>query len=135
MRELSSNIKIKKPKNPKKVTILDLNKRYIESWCKSGLVDFTSCIIDDYKVVYRFDKCLTPEALKDYKDPDIAYLSSCYLVDIPEFNESKIIHLRRTQTLHHADFCDEFYWNNYVYPDEEQPSLEFVETMGKDLEE
>ncbi len=132
IREYRSKDETEKPEDPKTVTILDSNKKSIEAWCKVGLADLTSCIIDDYKVVYRFDSCLTPEALKEFNDPDIAYLSSCYLADIPEFNEGRIIHLRRTQTLHHAKFCDEFYWNNYVYPDAEQPYLEFAEKMGKD---
>ncbi|MHA1954296.1 MAG: hypothetical protein ACW96U_10160, partial [Candidatus Heimdallarchaeaceae archaeon] len=132
IKEYRSKVQSEKPEDPKSVTILDSNKRSIESWCKVGLADFASCIIDDYKVVYRFDSCLTPEALKDFNDPDIAYLSSCYLADIPEFNEGRIIHLRRTQTLHHAKFCDEFYWNNDVYPDAEQPDLEYTEKMGKE---
>lgn len=132
IKEYRSKIQSEEPADPKSVTILDSNKKSIESWCKVGLADFTSCILDDYKVVYRFDSCLTPEALKDFNDPDIAYLSSCYLADIPEFNEGRTIHLRRTQTLHHAKFCDEFYWNNYVYPDAEQPDLEFTEKMGRE---
>ncbi len=123
------------PIDPKTVKIHDFKKNSTEAWCKVGLADFTSCIIDDYKVVYRFDSCLTPEALKEFNDPDIAYLASCYLADIPEFNEGRTIHLRRTQTLHHAKFCDEFYWNNDVHPDAEQPDIEFIENMGKDLEE
>jgi hypothetical protein len=132
IKEYRAKMKQEEPEDPKSITILDSNKKSIEAWCKSGLADFTSCVIDDFKVVYRFDSCLTPEALKDFKDPDIAYLSSCYLADIPEFNEGRVIHLRRTQTLHHAKFCDEFYWNNHVYPDAEQPSLEFTEKIGKE---
>ncbi len=133
IREYRSKVQSEKPEDPKSVTILDSNKKSIESWCRVGLADFASCIIDDYKVVYRFDSCLTPEALKEFNDPDIAYLSSCYLADIPEFNKGRTIHLRRTQTLHHAKFCDEFYWNNDVYPDAEQPALDFTENIGKNL--
>ena len=128
-----SKMSSEQPEDPKSVKIIDSNKKSIKAWCESGLADFTSCRIDDYKVVYRFDSCLTPEALKEFNDPDIAYLSTCYIADVPEFNEGRIIHLRRTQTLHHAKFCDEFYWNNHVNPDAEQPSLDFVEKMGKDL--
>jgi hypothetical protein len=127
--------KVEEPEDPKTIKIYDFKKRSTEAWCKTGLADFASCIINDYKVVYRFDSCLTPEALKEFNDPDIAYLASCYLADIPEFNEGRTIHLRRTQTLHHAPFCDEFYWNNYVHPDAEHPDIEFIENMGKDLEE
>ncbi|TET80209.1 MAG: hypothetical protein E3J43_02550 [Candidatus Heimdallarchaeota archaeon] len=135
IREMKSKDKTEKPTNPKTVTILDSNKRSIESWCKMGLADFAFCIFDDHKVIYRFDSCLTPEALKEFNDPDIAYLSSCYIADVPEFNEGRTIHLRRTQTLHHAKFCDELYWNNYVHPDAEQPSLDFTENIEKDKEE
>ena len=132
IKEYRSKDQSEESKDPKTIKVTENNKKYVEAWCRMGLADFTSCEIDDYKVVYRFDSCLTPEALKEFNDPDIAYLSSCYLADIPEFNEGRIIHLRRTQTLHHAKFCDEFYWNNYVYPDAEQPDLEFTEKMGKD---
>ncbi|MGC9778022.1 MAG: hypothetical protein HZR80_02130 [Candidatus Heimdallarchaeota archaeon] len=40
--------------------------------------------------------------------------------------------MRRTQTLHHGDFCDELYWNNVVHPNAEQPSLEFTKKLGKE---
>lgn len=129
--EIKSRDKTEKPEDPNSINILGSNKRSIESWCKSGLVDFAFCIFDDYKIIYRFDNCLTPEVLKEFNDPDIAYLSSCYIADVPEWNKGKIIHLRRTQTLHHAPFCDELYWNNYVYPDAEQPTLEFTEKLGE----
>ncbi|NPD88611.1 MAG: hypothetical protein HGN29_07795 [Asgard group archaeon] len=132
VKALKSKYLGEKPADPKSVNILVSNKRSIESWCKTGLADFSFHIFDDYKIVYRFDSCLTPEALKDFKDPDIAYLASCYIGDVPEWNKDKIIHLRRTQTLHHAEFCDEMYWNNLVHPDAEQPSLEFTENMGKE---
>jgi len=131
LEEMRSKDTTEKPEDLKSVTILDSNKRSIESWCKSGLADFSFCIFDDYKVVYRFDSCLTPEALKEFNDPDIAYLSSCYIGDVPEFNEGRSINLRRTQTLHHAKFCDELYSNNHVHPDTEQPSLDFTENIGK----
>jgi hypothetical protein len=133
LKEYRAKIKSDEPEDPKSVTVHDSNKRSIESWCRVGLADFTSCVLDDYKVIYRFDICQTPEALKEFNDPDIAYLSSCYLADIPEFNKGRTIHLRRTQTLHHAKFCDEFYWNNHVHPNAEQPDLKFTENMGKNL--
>jgi hypothetical protein len=120
-----------KPPNPETINILDSNKGAIDSWCKIGLVDFAFHIYDDFRIIYRFDNCLTPEAVKDFNDPDIAYLATCYIGDNPEWNKDKIIHMRRTQTLHHAKFCDEMYWNNYVHPDPEQTSLEFTEKIGK----
>ncbi|MFW9853342.1 MAG: hypothetical protein ACFFDS_10375 [Candidatus Thorarchaeota archaeon] len=43
------------PIDPKTIMIHDFNKNSTEAWCKVGLVDCTSCILDDYKVVYRFE--------------------------------------------------------------------------------
>ncbi len=132
IREMKERENSEEPENPETLTIHDLRKRNIESWCNCGLADFSYHIFDDYKIVYRFDKCLVPEVLKEFNDPNIAYLASCYMGDHPEMNKDKVIHMRRTQTLQHSEFCDEFYWNNLVHPDAEQPSLEFVEKMGKD---
>jgi len=84
-----------------------------------GLADFVVAAFDDDKILYRFDRCLTPEALKDFGDPDFAYLCSCYIGDAEGFNAGKTIHLRRTQTLHHGDFCDELYWDSHVHADGE----------------
>jgi len=123
------------PKDPMTVTRIDSRNYILENYKKLGVGNFTLGIYDDYKEIYRFDKCIVHEVLKEFDDPDIAYLSSCYLRDSPSNNEGYIIHMRKTQTLHHAEFCDEFYWNNYVYPDAKQPSLDFVENIGKDLEE
>ncbi len=134
LKERKVREKQEEPEDPKTVTILDSNKRSIESWCEIGLADFSFCIFDDYKIIYRFDNCLTPEVLKEFNDPDIAYLATCYIGDVPEFNEGRTIHMRRTQTLHHAPFCDELYWNNYVHPNTEHPSLDFIENMGKNKE-
>jgi hypothetical protein len=135
LKELKSKNESEKPEDPKSVNILDMNKKQVEAWCEYGMADFALCIFDDYKVVYRFDSCLTHEVLKEFNDPDIAYLSSCYLLDHPEYNKGRTIRIRRVQTLHHAKFCDELYWNNYVHPDTEQPSLEFTKNLGKDLED
>ncbi|NPE08965.1 MAG: hypothetical protein GNW80_11845 [Asgard group archaeon] len=71
------------------------------------------------------------EALKHHNDPDIAYIASCYIGDIAEWNEGEYIHLRRTQTLHHAVFCDELYWDTRVHDNPVQPSLEFTKNIGK----
>ena len=133
LQEIKTKNPVEQPENPKSVKILDMHDRQVQAWKDCGLADFAFCLYDDYKVVYRFDNCLTPEALKEFNDPDLAYLSSCYTTDHPEFNRGRIIHLRRTQTVHHAEFCDEFYWNNHVYPDEEQPSLEFTKNLGKEV--
>lgn len=104
----------------------------IETWSEIGLGDFTISVIDDHKVLCRFDKCVTHEVLKGLDDPDWAYLTSCYLGDAPEYNSYRPRHLRRTQTLHHGDFCDELYWDTEFYTDPEQPSLEYTRKLGKD---
>jgi len=105
--------------------------RAVKAWTDYGLADFTVAVLDDHMVLYRFDSCLTHEALKDLEDPDIAYLASCYVGDAEEFNAGRARRLRRTQTLHHGDFCDELYWDADFHTDPEQPSLEFTRNLGK----
>ncbi|MFX0150843.1 MAG: hypothetical protein ACFFAJ_08695 [Candidatus Hodarchaeota archaeon] len=129
IKKMKKDSKLSKTKDPKAITLNDQRKSSIETWCRIGLVDFTVAVFDDYKVLYRFDKCGVHEALKEFADPDIAYLASCYVGDVKEFNEGEVVHLRRTQTLHHGTFCDELYWNNIVYKDTEQPSLAFTESL------
>ncbi len=119
------------PEDPRKVTRINSRERIMKQYRELGVGDFTIVIFDDYKEFYKFDRCVVHEVLKDLNDPDIAYLSSCYSRDHPSNNEGYTIHMRRTQTLHHGDFCDELYWNNVVYPNAKQPSLEFAKKMGK----
>lgn len=107
-------------------------KKSIENWKKTGLGDFCFKIFDDNKILFRFDKCVIHEALKDFNDPDIAYTASCYRGDIQGAHPGKYFNMRRTQTLHHGDFCDEMYWNKDVHKDPEQPSLEFTRNLGKE---
>ncbi|MFX0067166.1 MAG: L-2-amino-thiazoline-4-carboxylic acid hydrolase [Candidatus Hermodarchaeota archaeon] len=113
-------------------TTLEMGEQQIKAWTKIGLGNFTVAIFDDNKILYRFDSCLTHEALKDLNDPDFAYLCSCYQSDVEGYNY-KNPYLRRTQTLHHGDFCDELYWDPRVYNDPEQPSLEFTRKLGEKL--
>ena len=112
-------------------TLAESRERSIKAWTESGMGDFTLAIFDDDKILYRFDSCLTHEALKDLDDPDWAYLCSCYVSDAPGFNFGNR-YLRRAQTLHHGDFCDELYWNPRVYHEPEQPSLEFTQQLGRE---
>ena len=119
-----------------KNTVKIRNEYAVKNWCKEGVGDFTFTFINENQVLYRFDRCVTHEALKDFNDPDIAYIASCYLGDIPEFNEPDFIHLRRTQTLHHGDFCDELYWDTRVHKEHpKQPSLEFTKELAKEVKE
>jgi hypothetical protein len=111
----------------------EMKERNIQYWTKIGLADFTVATLDADMTLYRFDRCLTHEALKDLDDPDFAYLCSCYIGDAEGYNfKSRFQYLRRTQTLHHGDFCDELYWNPLVYTDPEQPSLEFTRKLGRE---
>ena len=115
-----------------KDTVKSRGERAINWWCKTGVGDFTFILYDENKIIYRFDRCVTHEALKHHNDPDIAYIASCFIGDIDEWNEGEFIHLRRTQTLHHADFCDELYWDTRVHNNPEQPSLEFTRKIGEE---
>lgn len=121
-------------KHPEKDDIT--NKKYceraIKSWCEYGMADFASCELDEHMTVFRFDSCFAHEVLKDFNDPDIAYYASCYGADLPVFNEGRIIKVRRAQTLHHADFCDELYWDARVHDNPEQPSPEFTKKIGRE---
>ncbi|MHA2366980.1 MAG: hypothetical protein ACXAC7_23710 [Candidatus Hodarchaeales archaeon] len=114
----------------KDITLKAFCEGMVNRWCEMGLGDFTRGIIDDYQHLYRFDRCMVYEVLKDFDDPNIAYLCSCYFADHPEFNKGRTIHLRRTQTLHNGDFCDDFSWDHDIYPHVAQPPLEFSKKLG-----
>lgn len=117
---------------PDDVSITKNRENAIKSWCKIGLCDFTYGVLDEHITIYRFDKCFTHEVLKDFNDPDIAYYASCYIGDLPTRNDGLLICMRRTQTLHHGDFCDELYWDSRHHKNPEQPSLDFTRKLGKD---
>lgn len=113
-------------------SLTEVREGAIKRWTEIGLGDFVACVFDEHSEVFRFDCCITHEALKDLEDPDWAYLASCYIGDAPEYNTFGTKSLRRTQTLHHGDFCDEFYWDNRYHKDPKQPDLEFTRRLGKD---
>ena len=117
--------------NVEKQSIKENLERAVEIWTKIGMADFTRAIFDENKYLFRFDSCFTHEVLKDFNDPDLAYLATCYIGDAEEYNKGKTIKLRRTQTLHHGDFCDELYWNSDVHKEVEQPSLELTRKLGR----
>ncbi|NHJ49060.1 MAG: hypothetical protein FK733_14835 [Asgard group archaeon] len=128
--KIVTEMHIKSTPNEKE-TIKMANEGAIKQWCNNGIVDFTFAFIDDNQCIYRFDKCVTHEVLKDLNDPDVAYAASCFIGDIPEFNPGRLIHMRRTQTLHHADFCDELYWDSRKFKDPpKQPSLDFIKKIN-----
>lgn len=127
VKEMNSTMKVNED-----VTVKSRSGNAVKRWCKEGVGDFTFTFIDVDQILYRFDKCVTHEALKDYNDPDIAYIASCFIGDIDEFNEGNLIHLRRTQTLHHGNFCDELYWDTRVHTNPPvQPTLEFTKKLEK----
>ncbi len=129
--ERERNRKERLEKGEKEISSAENVERAVKAWTDYGLADFTVAIFDDHKVLYRFDSCLTHEALRDFNDPDIAYLASCFVGDAEEFNTGRTRYLRRTQTLHHGDFCDELYWDVDYHTDPQQPSLEFTRMLGK----
>jgi len=131
---LSRMIEDSTKKYPQKsdVTITKQRENSIKSWCAIGMADFTVCLLDEHMNIYRFDSCFAHEALKDFNDPDIAYYASCYGADIPAFNKGRIIHIRRSQTLHHEEFCDELYWDSRVHKNPEMPSIDFIRNLGKE---
>jgi hypothetical protein len=117
--------------NIEQLSMMENFERAVGIWTKIGMADFTRAIFDENKYLFRFDSCFTHEVLKNFNDPDISYLATCYIGDAEEFNKEKTVKLRRTQTLHHGDFCDELYWNSNVHKDVEQPSLEFTKKLGR----
>lgn len=131
--DYEKRMKERSEKGEEDPTTVEIAERAIKRWTRSGLGKFTWIIFDENMDLFRFDKCQTHEALKDFDDPDIAYLASCYVGDHPDYNFGNHL-LRRTQTLHHGAFCDELYWDRRFHDNPEQPSLEFTENLGKDIE-
>lgn len=131
---LTRMIEVASKKNPPKSEMTNTKycERVIKNWCEYGMADFTSCVLDEHMTVFRFDSCFAHEVLKDFNDPDIAYYASCYGADLPAFNEGRIICVKRTQTLHHEDFCDELYWDSRVHNNPEMPSNDFLRKMVKE---
>lgn len=119
------------PAKKNRISFRESEQRAVEIFVKGEIGDFTFALLDDHRSLLRFDRCVTHEALKELNDPDIAYLASCYIGDIKEYNHGRRVKLRRTQTLHHGDFCDELYWDSEVHEEPEQPSLEFTRNLGR----
>lgn len=114
-------------------------KKVADGWEKYGkeaddnaLMDYTVVRYDDYRVLVKFDQCGVHDALKYLKDPELTYLSYCYVGDVEDERTTKIRRRRRTHSLHLDGFCDEFFWDNSVYPDAKHPELEFMKKLGKE---
>jgi hypothetical protein len=105
-------------------------KEITEGWMKEGekgesAFELTVVSYDEHKVALRFDKCPVFDSVKHLEDREIAYLSYCWTSQ-PEQELNKKTRRKNTiQTLYHADFCVEFYWDNEVHPDAQPPSDEF----------
>ena len=93
-----------------------------------GLADFTVAVFDEHMVLYRFDRCAMHECIKHLDDPDYAALA-CHIGDLEGAHPGKNSRMRRSQTLHVGDFCDEFCWDSDVYNEPVQPSLEFTRSL------
>ena len=115
-------------------------KEFTEMWIKRGeenennTSDFTLFIYDDYKVLLKVDRCGVHEAVKHLKDQEIAFFSYCWTGFVEDKLNQKVRRRRTTQTLHLNDCCDEFYWNNDVHPNAEQPSLDELMKLIEELE-
>lgn len=127
--EFEEMMKQKEASGERKTTMVERSDESIKQWIENGFGDFTRVIFDEYKILYKFDRCMTPEVLKELNDPDVAYLCSCYIGDAPNYNFGRQF-LKRTQTLHHGSFCDELYYDPQVHNDPESPSLEFTKKLG-----
>ncbi|MFX0065918.1 MAG: hypothetical protein ACFFC7_27420 [Candidatus Hermodarchaeota archaeon] len=112
-------------------------KEVAESWingAKSGEnqgFDFTVVIYDDYKVLLKFDRCCVHESLKYLDDQEIVYLSRCYTGELRADRTNRVRRKRLTQTLHCGEYCDEFYWDNTVHPNAENPDKDFIRNLGR----
>lgn len=113
-----------------------------EGWIKFGnenidtkQMDFTVVVFDENRVLFKIDSCCIHGCLKYLNDPELSYLSYCYMGDIADKHSTKVRRRRRTQTLHLGEFCDEFYWDNNAVPNAKQPPLEFMRKLGKEKPE
>ena len=106
-----------------------------EGWIKAGeegkdAFDHTVVKFDDYKVAVKFDRCPVYDSVKHLDDQEVVYLSYCW-TGVPEEEMNKSSRRKFTPyTLHTADYCVEFFWNNDVHPNAKPPSREFFDELG-----
>lgn len=112
-------------------------KEITDGWMKTGekeesSLELTVVRYDDHKVALRFDRCPVFDSVKHLEDREVAYLSYCWTGQ-PEQELNKLSRRKNTpQTLYHAEYCVEFYWDNDVHPDAQPPSTEFWEKIATD---
>ena len=70
LQESSNEYEARVKENPehKELTMIERSEGAIRWWTKTGVGDFTRVIMDDNKILYRFDSCITHEVLKDLND-------------------------------------------------------------------
>ncbi|MFX1253295.1 MAG: hypothetical protein ACFFCZ_16925 [Promethearchaeota archaeon] len=117
-----------------KESMKDFIEKQLEIKSKDQGADCTVVIFDDNRFLKKVNRCMCHEATKHFNDPEFAYLCYCYIGDVLDSRSKGFRRLRRrrSQTLYFRDFCDEFFWDDEVYPDAQQPSLEFIRKLGKE---
>ncbi|MFW9870594.1 MAG: hypothetical protein ACFFEL_13290, partial [Candidatus Thorarchaeota archaeon] len=63
--EVEAALKEQEKSGAVEITVSERSDQMVKNWVDYGLVDFARVIMDEHKVLFRFDKCLTPEAMKD----------------------------------------------------------------------
>ena len=120
--------------DPQKSSMKQFIDNRLEIASSSEGSNSTVVVYDDYRLLEKIERCMCHESYKHLNDPEFAYLSYCYIGDVADRRCKGLrrIRRRRTQTLYFDDFCDEFFWDDDMYPDAEQPSLEFMRKLGKE---
>ena len=125
-------------KNPEeaKGSMKDYIEKRVDVFSRSMGGDCTMVIYDDYRLLQKVDRCIVHESTK-HLDQEIAYLSKCYegQVVYEKTRSTRKIQQRTTKYLFFDDYCDEFFWDNEVFPDCEQPSEEFIRNLKRGKED
>ncbi|MFW9849801.1 MAG: hypothetical protein ACFFF4_11715 [Candidatus Thorarchaeota archaeon] len=112
-----------------KGTIKEFREQAIKNWSSAKAVDFAVYVFDEYKHVCKFTNCISYDALKHLDDAEVGYLAQCYPSTFMVNQLYERLGQRRSVTLFNHPYCDELYWDKGVYPDPEQPSLEFMDKI------
>lgn len=92
-----------------------------------------SALLNEGKMAGKTDVCLVHEALKGFKDPELAYIIGCHadFVVIQMMNENFV--LTRSSTLMDGPFCESCVHDTRVVSKIEHPSREFFEKLDQYL--
>jgi hypothetical protein len=102
----------------------------LNEFTDQGLYDWKFAIFDDEKYLLKVNRCFLHEIFKPFNDPKVSYLVCCYTGSDAIRRDNQYLRMRRIQTLFDGNFCDEFYWNNEVHDNPEQPNLEFTQSLN-----